>query len=375
MRVIQVFNRQAENAAEFAAINDEYYFAALRLNKVFGTFSPLLSLLSSLAVAAVLWLGGSRVMAGTLTFGTLYAFTSYLRRMYDPISALAEKYNILQSALAASERITELQQTRPQVADPPSTAPPAPARGEAPAVAFDGVWFAYKKDEWVLADVSFQVMPGETVAFVGQTGAGKSTIMNLVPRFYDVQRGSVRVHGGDVREMAQRDLRRTVGIVMQDVFLFASDIAENISLGNDAIALEDVRRAATVVGADAFVERLADGYGTQVVERGQNLSTGQRQMVSFARTLAYDPDVLILDEATSSVDSETEDALRKAIRALTSGRTTLIVAHRLATVRDADRIYVMHRGRIVEQGRHAELLALGGVYSTLWRLQYESGAA
>jgi ABC-type multidrug transport system fused ATPase/permease subunit len=249
-----------------------------------------------------------------------------------------------------------------------------PVGRAAPAVAFDRVWFAYREDEWVLSDVSFEVMPGETVAFVGHTGAGKSTIMNLVPRFYDVQRGAVRVHGVDVRNVTQDELRHTVGIVMQDVFLFATDIAANVSLDNEAIDRAAVERAGRVVGADAFVERLPQGYDTPVVERGLNLSTGQRQMVSFARTLAYDPRVLILDEATSSVDSETEEALQHAMRALAAGRTTIVVAHRLATVRDADRIYVMHRGRIVDQGRHDDLLQHDGMYRTLWRLQYEGVA-
>jgi ATP-binding cassette subfamily B multidrug efflux pump len=301
--------------------------------------------------------------------------------MYDPISSLAEKYNILQSALAAAERVTELLGTQPAVRDPaalaegpwpaPEEGPPRGGRDATPAVAFDHVWFSYNPGEWVLRDVSFQVMAGETVAFVGHTGAGKSTIMNLVPRFYDVQRGAVRVHGKDVRDVRQHYLRRAVGIVMQDVFLFAADITANISLDNEDIDRSAIERAAGVVGADLFVGRLPEGYDTQVVERGLNLSTGQRQMVSFARALAYDPSVLILDEATSSVDSETEEALQSAMRALASGRTTIVVAHRLATVRDADRIYVMHRGRIVEEGRHEQLLAQGGLYRTLWRLQFE----
>lgn len=377
MRLIQVFGREDRTAAEFAETNEAYYASSVRLIRVFGTFGPTLSFLTSLSLAGVIWLGGRQVLAGALTFGTLYAFTAYLRQLYEPISALAEKFNILQAALAASERIAELQMTEPAIRDPAHGGPTLPALRKgtgAAALEFDRVWFAYRDGDWVLRDVSFRVEAGETVAFVGHTGAGKSTIMNLVPRFYDVQRGSVRVHGLDVREVPQRDLRTTVGIVMQDVFLFASDVASNIALDRAAVDRSAVARAARIVGADAFIDRLEHGLDTPVVERGLNLSTGQRQLISFARTLAHDPAVLILDEATSSVDSETEEALQKATRAIAAGRTTIIVAHRLATVRDADRIYVMHRGRIVEQGRHADLLSKGGMYRTLWRLQFEGEA-
>ena len=382
MRVIQLFVRQERNAAEFGAINRAYYAASMRQIRVFGTFGPALSFLTTLALAAVLWLGGLRVLAATLTFGTLYAFTAYLRQMYEPISALAEKVNLLQAALAAAERITELHGTRPDVADPEPAAATASLsaasvraeRRAGPAVAFDRVWFAYNEGDWVLRDVSFQVEAGETVAFVGRTGAGKSTIMNLVPRFYDVQRGAVRVHGTDVRRVPQAELRRVVGVVMQDVFLFATDIAANISLGSPAVDRAAVERAGRTVGVDGFAARLPQGYDTPVVERGLNLSGGERQLISFARALAHDPAVLILDEATSSVDSETEEALQRAMGVLAAGRTMLVVAHRLATVRHADRIFVMHAGRIVEQGRHDELLARDGVYRTLWRLQADGAA-
>lgn len=389
IRVIQAFGREAKGAEEFRATNDEFYGASLHVIRIFAIFGPALDLLTTSAVAIVIWVGGAQVLAGTLTFGTLYAFTAYLRMLFGPVNALAEKYNIMQAALAAAERLTELVNTAPEVADPaPERAcalPPrrvtgtdeaaAPSSPDVPAVSFDDVWFAYQGDQWVLRGVSFDVMPGETVAFVGHTGAGKSTIMNLVPRLYDVQRGAVRVHGCDVRDLTQADLRQRVGIVMQDVFLFAGDVAANVHLGDPRISRAEVERAASAVGADTFIARLPDGFEEPVVERGLSLSAGQRQLISFARALAYDPDVLILDEATASVDSETEAALQKAIGAVSRARTTLIVAHRLATVRGADRIYVMHHGRIVEVGDHEGLLSRDGLYRKLWDLQFDDRPA
>jgi ATP-binding cassette, subfamily B, multidrug efflux pump len=376
MRVIQLFAREDLHGAEFQAINEGYYQAARRLIRVFATFSPALDLLTSVALAAIIWYGGGQVLAGAITVGTLYAFTAYVRRLYEPVNALAEKFNILQSGLASAERIQAFLTTPADVEDPSepgSGGNMPPARTEiAPSVEFEHVWFAYAPGEWVLRDVSFTVMPGETVAFVGHTGAGKSTIMNLLPRFYDVQRGAVRVHGVDVRQWRQRDLRGRVGTVMQDVFLFAGDIAGNIALGETDIARDDVEGAARLVGADPFIRQLPAGYDEPVVERGMTLSSGQRQLISFARAIAFDPEVLILDEATASVDTETEAALQHAMRAAARGRTTIIVAHRLSTVQDAHRIYVMDHGRIVETGTHDDLLAAGGLYRTLWELQFRS---
>ncbi|MCE7939206.1 MAG: ABC transporter ATP-binding protein, partial [Chloroflexi bacterium CFX6] len=305
MRVVQLYGRQAADAAAFAAINDGFYAAARHLIRVFAVFSPVLDLLTTVALAAVVWYGGGQALAGAITVGTLYAFTAYVRRLYEPVSALAEKYNIMQSALASAERISRLMATEPEVRDPvdPVAPPPrvavavdggprpAPVRDIAPAVAFDDVWFAYTPGEWVLRGVSFAVHPGETVAFVGHTGAGKSTIMSLLPRFYDVQRGAVRVHGVDVRRWRQRDLRRCVGVVLQDVFLFAGDVASNIGLWEPALSRRQIERAAGIVGADQFVKRLPGGYDEPVVERGLSLSAGQRQLISFARALAYDPEI------------------------------------------------------------------------------------
>lgn len=428
MRVIQLFGREVVGSRAFGLVNQAYHDAAMQVIRVFAVFGPALDLLTSLALAGVIWYGGelvlqrnaalaaggaeSAVLAG-ISFGTLYAVIAYLRRIFEPLNALAQKYNILQSALAAAERLSQLLATRPEVADPLSPLPLPPARRdrvkahaedgggadlgasppvrplttvplahratedgvndhEVPAVAFEGVWFAYQGEDWVLRDVSFEVARGETVAFVGHTGAGKSTIMNLVPRFYDVQRGRILVGGRDVREVAGKALRRRVGIVMQDVFLFAGDVASNISLLDPAIDRAAVETAVRQVGADRFIARLPGGLDEPVVERGLSLSTGQRQLISFARALAYDPDILILDEATANIDTETEDALQQAVRTVARDRTLLVVAHRLATVRQADRIHVMHKGRIVESGDHAGLLAADGRYAYLWRLQFES---
>ncbi len=374
VRIIQLFDRQSKSSREFEAINRAYFGATLDVIRVFAIFGPVLNLLTNLALAGVIWYGGLRVLDQAMSLGTLYAFTAYLRRLFDPLNGLAEKYNILQSALASAERITGLLATEPAIVDPADgreeidlDALPA----ETPAVEFEDVWFAYDAEDWVLRGLSFRVMPGETVGFVGHTGAGKTTIMSLLPRFYEAQRGRIRVFGRDLADWPQRSLRRQVGSVMQDVFLFAGDIAGNIGLGDPRLSRADAERAAGLVGADRFVERLPAGFDEPVVERGQSLSAGQRQLVAFARAMAHDPPVLILDEATASVDTETEEALQQAIRSVARGRTTLIVAHRLATIKDADRIYVMDHGRIVEQGRHAELLAAGGVYARLWSLQFE----
>jgi ABC-type multidrug transport system fused ATPase/permease subunit len=380
MRVVQLFAREAQQGAEFAAINDDHFRSSMVQLQVYSVFRPLLELLSTAALAGVVWYGGQGVLSGAIGFGTLYAFTNYLRNLYDPVNAVAEKYNVLQSALASAERIFQLLGTEPEVQDAPAAAEKptlvelrvgAGEEAVTPAIEFRDVWFAYKGEDWVLKGVTFAVLPGQTVAFVGHTGAGKSTIMSLVARFYDVQRGAVLVDGQDVRDWPQAELRRRVGTVMQDVFLFAGDIHANISLDDPAISRADAERAAVVVGADAFIRRLPNGYDEPVVERGMTLSAGQRQLVSFARALAYDPAVLVLDEATASIDSETEAALQRAMKAVSADRTTLVVAHRLSTIQDADCIFVMHKGEIREQGRHAELVTRNGLYQRLWQLQFE----
>lgn len=375
VRAIQVFAREARTAEEFRAINDDHFAASMHQLRIYAIFRPMLELISMLALAALLWWGGGAALAGTVTFGTLFAFTHYNRQLFEPVNGVAEKYNVLQSALAAAERLFQLLATQPKVVDPPAaegvgvtiTAEPVPA------VEFRDVWFAYDDEHWVLKGVSFKVMPGETTAFVGHTGAGKSTIMSLVARFYDVQRGQVLVDGIDVRAWAQAALRKRVGTVMQDVFLFAGDVAFNVALGDPAVDRQAVEAAGELVGADAFVAGLPGGWDAAVAERGATFSAGQRQLLAFARTLAHRPGVLVLDEATASVDTETEQALQRAIAVARHDRTTLVVAHRLSTIQDADRIHVMHRGEIVEEGDHPTLLAVGGLYARLWQLQAAAG--
>lgn len=372
MRVVQIFRREKAQADEFHTINQAHFDAGMRQLYVFAVFRPVLDLLAQFALALVIWYGGGQVIQGHLQFGVLIAFTSYIQQFFRPIQELAEKFNILQQAMASSERLFQLLDTEPEVADRPDARTLERVRG---AVEFDHVWFAYEGDNYVLRDVSFKVEPGQTVAFVGHTGAGKSSIMNLVSRFYDVQQGAVRVDGVDVREVTQESLRRNIAVVMQDVFLFTGDVKGNIRLNADHISNEDVRRAAATVGADAFIRRLPHGYDEPVAERGATLSAGERQLLAFARALAFDPAILVLDEATASIDSETEHLIQQALREVSKGRTTLIVAHRLSTIQHADQIIVLHKGKIREQGTHQELLARQGLYYKLWRLQFEEAAA
>jgi ABC-type multidrug transport system fused ATPase/permease subunit len=298
----------------------------------------------------------------------LFLFVTLVRRFFEPLMQLAEKFNILQSAMASSERLFKLLDTQPTIVDPPNPEPLGRVTG---AVEFRNVSFAYTEGEWVLKDISFTAEPGQTVAFVGHTGAGKSSIINLLSRFYDVQKGQVLIDGHDVKQVATADLRRSIGLVAQDVFLFTGDIKGNIRLGSEAISDDRLREAAQAVGADEFIRELKDGYDEPVVERGATLSAGQRQLISFARALAFDPPILVLDEATASIDSETEALIQRGLRSLTAGRTTFVVAHRLSTIQHADQIIVLHKGRIHEQGTHEELLERQGLYYKLWRLQFE----
>jgi ATP-binding cassette, subfamily B, multidrug efflux pump len=369
MATVQLFRREGAHLARFQAINAGHRDANLRSIFYYALFYPGIELVSAIAAASIIWWGGGWVMEDTLTLGTLVAFLQYTQRFFRPISDMSEKFNMLQAAMASSERIFALLDTPVSVAAPPAprALPPA-ARGH---IAFEHVWFAYNGDDFVLRDVSFEVAPGERVAIVGATGAGKSTIINLALRFYDVSRGRILVDGIDVREIDPRELRALFGLVLQDVHLFSGTIASNIRLGHAGISDEAVRRAAEAVHALPFIERLPHGFDTAVAERGATLSVGQKQLLSFARALAFDPRVLVLDEATSSVDTETELLIRDALHVLMAGRATIAIAHRLSTIQDMDKILVFHKGELRESGPHQALLARRGIYFTLYQLQYK----
>ncbi|MBO9542132.1 ABC transporter ATP-binding protein [bacterium] len=369
MRTIQIFNREKRQLDDFRAVNASYFEATWGHLQIFAVFRPALDLLAALALALVLWQGGLLSAHGALQLGTLYAFTSYVRQLFQPINELAEKFNLLQSAMASSERIFQLLDTQSDIQDSPEA---LPLPGLVGGVEFERVHFAYEEGVPILKDVNFSIKPGETVAFVGHTGAGKSSILSLLARFYDVQQGNVRLDGHDVRALPQATLRRGIGFVLQDVFLFASDIRSNIRLNDPTITDAQVEEAARAVGAEAFIRQLPQGYDTVLSERGTTLSTGQRQLLAFARALAFDPAILVLDEATANIDSETEAVIQEALARLCAGRTTLIVAHRLSTIQHADRIVVLHKGEVREVGTHAELLKREGLYHKLWRLQFEA---
>jgi len=367
VRVTQIFHREEENERRFAAINHENFQAAMRQIRVFAMFMPLMDLASSSAIALVIWYGGSKVFQTTLSLGTLVAFLSYVQMFFRPLRNLAQQYSTMQQAMASSERIFMLLDNDEQIPEPEDPVVPDEIRGR---IAFEDVCFHYVEDEWVLRHVSFTVEPGESVAIVGATGAGKTSIINLIERFYDIQRGRITLDGVDIRRIPKDTLRATIGLVMQDVFVFAGDIGGNIRLGNDDLDEEDLARVAEYVNADRFIDRLPNGYREELGERGTTLSTGQRQLLAFARALAFDPTILILDEATSNIDTETERLIQEALVKLMEGRTSIVIAHRLSTIQHADKILVMHRGKIREAGTHQELLAKRGYYYRLYQLQY-----
>jgi len=384
MMVVQLFNRERRAYERFEKINASHMDAFKDAIMAYAVYYPVVEVLSSIAIACVIWFGGNDVLRGATTLGVLVAFMQYAQRFFRPIQDLSEKYNILQSAMASSERVFKLLDTPATIVSPGSTREPAgPGRIE-----FDHVWFAYRnipigdgasdgngvgssEPDWVLRDVSFVIEPGETVAIVGHTGAGKTTMISLLMRFYDVQRGAIRIDGVDLREMDLPTLRRRYGVVLQDPFLFTGTVEENIRLGSKWIRDEAVEEAAEQVNVADFIRTLPQGFKEPVRERGTTLSTGQKQLISFARALAHNPRILILDEATSSVDTETEFRVRDALSRMVEGRTSIIIAHRLSTVQRADKIIVMHKGQLREVGSHQQLLAQRGIYWKLYQLQYK----
>ncbi len=366
--VLQLFNREERSKREFEEINRDHMLAFKDSITAYGWFYPTVEFLGMLALALLLGYGGLRIRQGALSLGVLVAFFQYGLRFFRPIQDLSEKYNILQGAMAASERIFKLLDTEAHIVSPANVTPfPRGPLG----IEFDHVWFAYNDEDWVLRDVSFRIEAGETVAVVGHTGAGKTTLTNLLLRFYDVQRGAIRVDGVDVRAFDLVDLRRHFGVVLQDPYLFTGTVGSNIQLGTPGIDDARIREAAEQVNLIDFVDQLPEGFDTPVRERGNGFSTGQKQLISFARALAHDPQILILDEATSSVDTETELRVRQALARLVSNRTSLVIAHRLSTIQRADRIIVMHKTQLREMGSHQELLAQRGIYWKLYQLQYK----
>jgi len=368
MPTVQAFCREGENFGQFDRINALHRDANLRSITAYAVFFPVVELVASVSMALMLWYGGGQALQGMLTIGSLTAFFQYARRFFQPIQDLTDKYNIVQEAMASSERVFLLLDTPVVIATPATPHAPRLVRGE---IEFKNVTFAYAEEENVLKDISFQVRQGERLAIVGATGAGKTSIINLLCRFYDIQKGSITFDGVDLRQWDLKTLRRAIGVVQQDVFLFSGSVASNIRLGHGEITDGRIRESARGVHADPFIQRMPKGYDDEIRERGTNLSVGQKQLLSFARALAYDPKVLVLDEATSSVDTETELLIQDALKVLMKGRTSLVIAHRLSTIQDCDRILVLHKGTLREQGTHQELLSQGGIYAKLYALQYK----
>lgn len=365
MKLIQIFAREKEKYSEFEGKSMELYRANFREIMTFAIFRPSIYLVSVIAMILVIRTGSLSVLNGSLSLGTLFVFITYISSFFEPIQELSEQLGTLQSSIASAEKIFSVLDVKPEIVSP---ADPAPVNilGE---IEFRHVWFAYEEENYILKDVSFVIHPGEKAAFVGATGAGKSTILNLIGRYFDIQKGQILIDGIDIHEIDLDVLRGAIGQVQQDVFIFTGDIKSNISLNNEAISPDDVRRAAEIVNADPFIQKLPYGYDEPVTERGSTLSAGQRQLLSFARTLAYDPKILVLDEATANIDTETETLITQALARLMDGRTTIMVAHRLSTIQHADKIIVMHHGEIKESGTHQELLAKDGLYKKLYELQ------
>ena len=368
MRLVQIFRKEKEKHDEFSALNTAYYHSARTQVRMNSLMRPLVEVVNQLGIAILIWYGCKQIGLGTLEIGVLYAFTNYIKQFFDPINDLAEKYTTISSAVVSTDRIFELLDDDAQLEDTVSGQDVPKVCGR---VEFRHVWFAYTGENWVLKDVSFTVEPGQSFAFVGETGAGKSTIISLLSRFYAPQKGQILLDGRDISLLSLEQLRQHVAVVLQDVFLFSGSISENVRLGNREITDEQVDRALRLACARDFIDRLPQGMDTPVTERGSTFSAGQRQLLSFARAIAHDPAVFVLDEATASIDTETEQLIQRSVTSVSRGRTTLIIAHRLSTIRACDCICVLHDGRIVEQGNHARLLSLNGAYARLCRAQSE----
>ncbi len=375
MSVDQIFNREQKSFQNFSDINASHRDANIKSIFYYAVFYPGVELIGAIAVGLIIWYSGIEAISGVVTLGTVMAFFQFNEMFWRPIRDLSEKYNIMQTAMASSERIFKLLDDKSIIANPKKPVPLNSFRGE---IEFQNIWFAYNpiepgstNHEWILKDVSFKINPGETAAIVGHTGAGKSTIINLLTRFYDIQQGKIFVDGIDIRKIEQEELRKHIGVVHQDIFLFSGNIKSNINLGNEKIKIDRVKAAARVVGLNNFIDTLPNRYGEEVKERGATLSVGQKQLISFARALAFNPKILILDEATSSVDTETEILIQNAIQKILKGRTSIVIAHRLSTIQRSNKIIVLHKGEVREMGMHQELLAQGGIYYKLYQLQYK----
>lgn len=367
IRTIQIFNKEKKVSKSFDKLNNDHLITQKKEIKTYAIFRPSIEVIRSIGIASLIYFGGGKVISNAIEFGVLYAFIDYLQKFFAPIIDLTEKYNILQSAMASSERIFNLLDSQDTIENKKNVRILDEVKGR---IEFKNVWFAYNDNEWVLKDISFVINPGEAIAFVGATGAGKSSIINLITRFYDIQKGEILLDGVNIKDIDKFELRKNIGVVLQDVFIFTGTIEENIRLNNNSINDEDVVEVSKYVNAHSFISKLPNKYKEPVMERGSTLSSGERQLLAFARTLAYNPKILILDEATSSIDTETELLIQDALEKLIKGRTTIAVAHRLSTIQHADNIIVLSNGRIVEMGNHQQLLEKESMYYDLYKLQY-----
>ncbi|HPA24460.1 MAG TPA: ABC transporter ATP-binding protein, partial [Candidatus Cloacimonas sp.] len=365
-KIIQLFNQYFHKRQEFANINQQYYLASISQIRLFAFFRPIIHVSSQIAVALIIWYGGGQILQNVITIGLLMAFTQYINKLFEPINDFSEKFNILQGAMASAERIFALLEVSPDDYRIQKHRG-LKLNGE---IEFDHIWLAYNEEEWVLKDVSFKIKAGEKIALVGHTGSGKTSIVNLILNMYPHQKGRILIDGKELHDYSLEDIRKNVGIVQQDVFIFAGTIKDNIALGNKEISEEEIIQIAKYVNADKFISQLPQRYNEPVMERGATLSTGQRQLIAFARVLAYNPSIFILDEATSNIDTETELLIQDALNKVIMNRTSIIIAHRLSTIQNVDRILVLHKGEIVEEGSHYELLDKQGLYYDLYRLQY-----